>query len=55
MNPIDEHTFLLWIGLAIIVSAVSATGMIINRYLTHRAHRRAIEQLNYKKRLETKP
>ncbi len=45
MAPIDERTLLLWLGIVILVAAVSVTGMLVNRYLTHRAHRRALEEL----------
>lgn len=45
MAPIDERTLLLWLGIVIIVAAVTVTGMLVNRYLTYRAHRRALEDL----------
>lgn len=45
MAPIDERTFFLWIGIVALVALVSVTGMIINRYFTYRAHRRALDEL----------
>lgn len=48
MAPIDDRSFILWIGIMIIVVVVSATGMLLNRYLTYRAHRRALAEWRLK-------
>lgn len=46
MAPIDERSFFFWIGIILLVSFVSATGMLLNRYLTFRAHRRALADMH---------
>ncbi|WP_297063431.1 hypothetical protein [uncultured Duncaniella sp.] len=45
MAPLDERTLLLWLGIVLLVVIVSITGLLINRYITYRAHRRALESL----------
>lgn len=48
MAPIDNRSLILWMGIMLLVVLVSATGMLLNRYLTHRAHRRALEEWHLK-------
>lgn len=48
MAPIDNRSLILWMGIMLLVVIVSATGMLLNRYLTHRAHRRALEEWRLK-------
>lgn len=43
MAPLDERTLLLWLGIVLLVILVTVTGMLINRYFTYRAHRRALD------------
>lgn len=45
MAPLDERTLILWLGIVLLVVIVTVTGMLINRYMTYRAHRRALESL----------
>lgn len=48
MAPIDNRSLILWMGIMLLVVLVSATGMLLNRYLTHRAHRRALDEWRLK-------
>lgn len=45
MAPIDERTLFLWMGIVALVILTSVTGMLLNRYLTYRAHRKALQAL----------
>ena len=40
------HDILMWIAIASLVVLVSTTGMYINRFFIHRAHRRALAELH---------
>lgn len=46
MAPIDEHSLILWIGIAVLVILASTAGMALNRFFTFRAHRRALDELH---------
>lgn len=45
MAPLDERTLLLWLGIILLVITVTVSGMLLNRFFTHRAHRRALAEL----------
>ncbi|WP_289753634.1 hypothetical protein [uncultured Duncaniella sp.] len=49
MAPLDERTLLLWLGIVLLVIIVTITGLLINRYITYRAHRRALESLRHER------
>lgn len=44
MNPLDFHELLLWSTIIAIVILAVITGRWINRFLTYRAHRRALDE-----------
>lgn len=46
MFSLDMHDILMWIAIASLVVLVSTTGMYINRFFIHRAHRRALAELH---------
>ena len=48
MAPIDDRSLISWIGIMTLVVLVSTTGMLLNRYLTHRTHRKALEEWRLK-------
>lgn len=45
MNILDTRELLMWGAIIALVLLASATGMWLNRYFTHRAHRRALDEL----------
>lgn len=45
MTPIEPREFLTWIAIIAIIALAATTGMLINRFLIHRAHRRALNEL----------
>lgn len=49
MAPLDERTLLLWLGIVSLVILVTVTGMLINRFFTYRAHRRALDALRQRR------
>lgn len=49
MAPLDERTLLLWLGIVLLVILVTVTGMLINRFFTYRAHRRALDALRQRR------
>ncbi len=46
MQPLDIQSILLWITIISLVVLVALTGMSINRFFIHRAHRRALAELH---------
>lgn len=46
MFSLNMHDILMWIAIASLVVLVSTTGMYINRFFIHRAHRRALAELH---------
>ena len=46
MFPLAMHDILMWIAIISLVILVAMTGMYINRFLIHRAHRRALAELH---------
>ena len=46
MAPLDERTILLWLAIVLLVVLVTVTGMLLNRFFTYRAHRRALAALH---------
>lgn len=46
MAPLDERTLLLWLAIVSLVVLVTVTGMLLNRFFTYRAHRRALAALH---------
>ena len=53
MFSIDIHAILMWIAIISLVILVSMTGMYLNRFFIHRAHRRALAEL-HRRATETK-
>ncbi|WP_300634730.1 hypothetical protein [uncultured Duncaniella sp.] len=49
MAPLDERTLLLWLGIVLLVILVTVTGMLLNRFFTYRAHRRALDALKQRR------
>ncbi|MCM1521793.1 MAG: hypothetical protein NC039_03970 [Muribaculaceae bacterium] len=45
MNILDSHDLLMWGVVIALVILASLTGMWLNRFFTHRAHRRALAEL----------
>ncbi|MBD5332801.1 MAG: hypothetical protein HDR97_03480 [Bacteroides sp.] len=45
MTPIEPRELLTWIAIIAIIALAATTGMLINRFLIHRAHRRALAEL----------
>ena len=45
MHLISQNEFFMWLAIAAMVLLVSVTGMYINRFVTHRAHRQALMEL----------
>ncbi len=54
MNPLDFHELLLWSTIIAIVILAVITGRWINRFLTYRAHRRALDELR-RRAIESHP
>lgn len=46
MFPPAMHDILMWIAIISLVILVAMTGMYINRFFIHRAHRRALAELH---------
>ena len=46
MQPLDLQSILMWITIISLVFLVAMTGMSINRFFIHRAHRRALAELH---------
>lgn len=46
MFSLDVHAILMWIAIISLVILVSMTGMYLNRFFIHRAHRRALDELH---------
>lgn len=46
MFPLEMHDILMWIAIISLVILVAMTGMYINRFFIHRAHRRALAELH---------
>ena len=46
MFSLDIHVFFFLFAIASLVVLVSTTGMYINRFFIHRAHRRALAELH---------
>lgn len=46
MFPLAMHDILMWIAIISLVILVAMTGMYINRFFIHRAHRRALAELH---------
>ncbi|MDE6394021.1 MAG: hypothetical protein K2K77_01655 [Duncaniella sp.] len=46
MQPLDLQSILMWITIICLVFLVAMTGMSINRFFIHRAHRRALAELH---------
>ncbi|MDE6065376.1 MAG: hypothetical protein K2G27_00965 [Duncaniella sp.] len=46
MQILDLHAILMWITIISLVVLVALTGMSINRFFIHRAHRRALAELH---------
>ncbi len=47
MSPIDPHSLLLLATLVGLVSLASLVGMLLNRIITYRAHRRALYAIRH--------
>lgn len=45
MNPLEMQEILFWSTIIAIVALTVITGRMINRFLTYRAHRRALAEL----------
>lgn len=45
MSPLEPREILLWIAIIAIIALAATTGMLINRFFIHRAHRRALAEL----------
>lgn len=45
MNPIDFKEIMMWGAVMALVVLVTYTGACINRFFVHRAHRRALAEL----------
>ena len=45
MTPLEPREILLWIAIIAIIALAATTGMLINRFFIHRAHRRALDDL----------
>ncbi len=45
MSPLEPREILLWIAIVAIIALAATTGMLINRFFIHRAHRRALDEL----------
>ncbi len=54
MNPLDLHELLLWTAIVAVVLLSVITGRYINRFLTYRAHRRALDELR-RRAIESAP
>ncbi len=54
MNPLDLHDLLLWSAVVALVVLAVITGRWLNRFLTYRAHRRALDELR-RRALESHP
>ena len=52
MTPLDIRELCMLGCLIALVALVSFTGMCINRYFIHRAHRRALDELHRRATLE---
>lgn len=48
MTPLDTRDLLMWIAIICLVILVAMTGMYLNRFFIHRAHRRALDELHRK-------
>lgn len=46
MQPLDLQSILMWITIISLVFLVAMTGLSINRFFIHRAHRRALAELH---------
>lgn len=46
MQPLDIQSILMWITIISLVFLVAMTGLSINRFFIHRAHRRALAELH---------
>ena len=45
MTPLEPREILLWIAIIAVIALAAMTGMLINRFFIHRAHRRALAEL----------
>lgn len=54
MQLIASNEFFMWLAIAAMVLLVSVTGMYINRFMTYRAHRRALVEL-HRRAMEARP
>lgn len=45
MEILDSHEAIMWLAIASMIALASVTGMYINRFFIHRAHRRALADL----------
>lgn len=46
MFSLESYDILMWIAIISLVILVAMTGMYINRFFIHRAHRRALAELH---------
>lgn len=45
MTPLDTREILFWIAVIAVFGLATLTGMLVNRFLMYRAHRRALAEL----------
>lgn len=45
MDTLNTHDTLIWIAIIALIALASVTGMYLNRFFIHRAHRKALAEL----------